>query len=123
MSAGSECLKEFLIHIKDPSSVVGYDAQYKNNKERLPVWIVCAQSHDFSTVLGFVIITEDSTEEVLKDSLDALENYLNQLGIGWSSYVMIDKSEEERDWKAISSMRVPQCKNLAERNDETQYIR
>src|SRR3990167_127884 len=87
--------QKFRDKIEDSTEIVGLDAQYKNNKERYPLWILCAQEN-YHTIPGFIIMSSSSSAKYLTIAICQIKNYLNSIGSDWSASAMIDKDKSER---------------------------
>ena len=105
----SRLFDEFSERIGNPDSVVGMDAQYKNNKERMPFWVICSQTKDFTTVPGFVIVGETSKASVLTPALQVVKEFLEANGTPWKATVMIDKDKTERKALLSNDLRFILC--------------
>ena len=79
--------------------IASFDAQWKNNKERLPLWILAAQSASFETIPGFVLVTQDASEVTITAALQKVKELMLSAGAEWKSCVMIDKDRAE--WNSI----------------------
>lgn len=82
--------------ISNPDNIVGLDAQYKNNLERFPLWILCTQSEGYRTVPGFVMMSNSGTAAVLSKAIARIKQYLQDNGYHYRAITMIDKDEVER---------------------------
>ena len=102
-----KCLNFVTRKMSEEDSIVGLDAQFKNNKERIPLFILCAQTKEFVTVPGFIIITESVGQ--LGEALAILKNWLSVKGIVWKCWVMIDKDSSERAALFSNSLKFLLC--------------
>ena len=102
LQSGPASHSRFVDHISDAKGMVGFDAQWKNNKQRLPLWILTAQSDSFESIPGYVLVTQDARESTITSALTKVKEILADSGIQWLASVMIDKDRAE--WNSIKSI-------------------
>lgn len=100
-------LTNFLEHLSDKNSVLGLDAQYKNNKERYPLHILCAQDAHFHTVPGFLIFSD--TAKNLSHGISLIKEFALSQGFVWKAVTMIDKDIVEKNALENNGIKVILC--------------
>ena len=93
--SGEQCYQYFKSVVRGTSGAVGFDAQWKNNKERLPLWILTCQTRTFETIPGLVIVTQDAKKKTLTAALRQCKSILD---VAWTAPVMMDKDRAQ--WQA-----------------------
>ena len=91
--------ESFCANVSSSDSVVGLDAQFKNNYERMPVWVISSQDDDYHTIPGFVIVGESSNAKILTSAIAKVVSYLSEQGKSWKATTMLDKDKLE--WKSL----------------------
>src|SRR3990167_8856818 len=95
--------------VSDHTKTVGLAAQYKNNSERFPLWILCTQNEGYRTIPGFVIMSNIGTATILTRAILVITNYLKEQGFSYSAITMIDKDEVERQALVNNGIQVYLC--------------
>lgn len=109
LRSGPICQSLFLPVITNEASMVGLDAQFRNNDQRFPVFVVTAQNSFFETVPGFVFFCEHADAEHIVKGLEVIKDYLLDLRLEWKATVMIDKDAAERKAILTAGLRFLLC--------------
>ena len=96
LRSGEKTFQQFIDNVQSEESAIGLDAQFKNNLNHLPLWIICAQNDSYNTVPGFIIMAEKNNKNILKKAISEVIKYLKENDICWKATVMIDKDNVER---------------------------
>lgn len=89
--------KIFSDTVQKIGSVVGLDAQYKQNTKYYPLYILCSQNSNFNTIPGFIFMASANTVFLISKALEEIKLYLIQRGIIFNSTIMIDKCKIEKE--------------------------
>lgn len=89
--------KLFKETVQKRGSVVGLDAQYKQNTEYYPLYIMCCQNSNYNTVPGFIFMASSNTVSLISIALSEIKAYLLRFGIEFRSTLMIDKCKIEKE--------------------------
>src|SRR3990167_1072814 len=65
LRSGPVCYDLFCANIRKKDKQVGLDAQFKNNKERFPLYLLCAQDESYHTIPGFCFMMSRNTAQLL----------------------------------------------------------
>ena len=76
LKSGPKTFEGFLDSVNSINGVVGLDAQFKNNVNRLPLWILCAQNSAMNTVPGYVIMGERNSAVLLSCAIRSIQAHL-----------------------------------------------
>ena len=87
----------------------GLDAQFKQNTDQLPLYVLCTQNDKFNTIPGFIFLLSSNTVKLVTLALKKIKNYLENLGVAFKAFIMIDKCEIERQAAANIGVRTLLC--------------
>src|SRR3990167_10122983 len=90
------CFELFQQAVQDDRRQVGLDAQFKNNKERFPLYLLCSQDSAYTTVPGYIIMLSKNNSQLLSKAIKQIKLHLLELKVDWKAHVMIDKCKIER---------------------------
>lgn len=66
LRSGPRCHEAFAERATAHDGVIGLDAQYKNNRNRIPIFVVTAQNAHYETLPGYCIVCSNSQAKTIE---------------------------------------------------------
>ena len=107
--SNQNCFSQFCSKVGHINGVVGLDAQYKQNSEYFPLYILCSQNEHFNTVPGYVFMATSNSTKLVSTALLIIKTHLQDIGVIFNAYLMIDKCEIEQQAAEQNKIQIILC--------------